>query len=348
MRRYLLCMVILTMAFILFARPALADLEFSDDSNHYAIIIPPEPEEDEEVSIFFFARLLGTSTIIGCSGIAGGISVRFYCDTVWSDFWNDYYDVLSETDDMTDAVEGCYKFAHDSGSYCDVKCIIPYYKKPMLKKNEDFEYLEHECDDSKKLIRLHSLGSLGLSEGEKVNAIQSPSDEYDIDNDNIADIFEDEDGDGIIDKNDNCPYVANEDQLDEETTCGGVMGTQPDGVGSACDNCPLHCNQDQANNDGDSMGDKCDPDDDNDGILDVNDNCKLVANPDQADGDLDGIGNACDKYTQYKMDKTPPSPEMEGGLKMEEKPDVPEKQKVRKKSIMVTPKSTGEPVVPRN
>ncbi len=44
-----------------------------------------------------------------------------------------------------------------------------------------------------------------------------------------------------------------------------------DGVLDGNDNCPLVSNFDQANNDGDSMGDACDPDDDNDGDPDATD-----------------------------------------------------------------------------
>ncbi len=72
---------------------------------------------------------------------------------------------------------------------------------------------------------------------------------------------DDDDNDGILDVNDNCPLVANANQLD-------------------------------TNNDGE--GDVCDTDDDGDGILDTIDNCPLVANADQADNDNDGIGNVCD------------------------------------------------------
>lgn len=90
------------------------------------------------------------------------------------------------------------------------------------------------------------------------------------------------------------------------TTGGGdPVDTDGDGIPDTTDNCPLNANTNQANNDGDAMGDVCDPDDDNDTIPDVEtpnegdgttgpDNCPFTANTNQADNDNDGIGDVCD------------------------------------------------------
>ncbi len=59
----------------------------------------------------------------------------------------------------------------------------------------------------------------------------------------------DTDGDGIVDSQDNCPYVYNPDQADRDG----------DGIGDACDNCPTVKNPDQKDTDGDGTGDVCDP-----------------------------------------------------------------------------------------
>jgi hypothetical protein len=110
---------------------------------------------------------------------------------------------------------------------------------------------------------------------------------------------DDADGDGIPDPKDNCPFVANRDQLDSDG----------DGVGDACDNCPNVPNKDQSDIDGDGIGDACDPDIDGDGIPNELDNCPYVANKNQeshggcgpnvgdaccADADGDGVPNAQD------------------------------------------------------
>jgi hypothetical protein len=147
----------------------------------------------------------------------------------------------------------------------------------------------------------------------------------------------DTDGDTIPDARDNCPAIANTDQLN---TDGGEKGnacdldddndgvldeqdafpldateskdTDSDTIGDNTDNCPILANTNQLNTDGDSAGDACDDlpqdasdtqdfdgdkigntadtDDDNDKTLDVNDAFPFDAT-EQADIDQDGIGD---------------------------------------------------------
>ena len=53
------------------------------------------------------------------------------------------------------------------------------------------------------------------------------------------------------------------------------MDTDGDGVLDSLDNCPLIANTDQLDTDEDGIGDVCDLDDDGDGVLDTLDNCPL-------------------------------------------------------------------------
>ena len=155
----------------------------------------------------------------------------------------------------------------------------------------------------------------------------------------------DEDGDGVGDKDDNCPNVRNGDQrntdglpdggdaCDSDMDGDGVpngsdncaqvanatQATNPctedpdgDGIPTYNDNCFDKHNPDQRNHDarfayGDAQGDACDPDDDDDGDFDDRDNCPLADNPDQTDADGDGLGYMCD------ADDTPASSSTGGG-----------------------------------
>ncbi len=111
-----------------------------------------------------------------------------------------------------------------------------------------------------------------------------------LDNYRVADV----DGDGILNPNDNCVFVANPTQTDADG----------DQVGDACDNCVNTANANQADADGDNIGDACDTctDTDSDGFGNPGfaqntcpaDNCPTVANASQTDGDADTVGDACD------------------------------------------------------
>ena len=144
---------------------------------------------------------------------------------------------------------------------------------------------------------------------------------------NVSDI----DMDGIGDSMDNCPGLANADQVDLDgdgygdlcdsdidgdlvNNSADVFPEDPsewadfdgDGIGNNADtdddNDGLEDSTDafpedsseQLDTDGDGIGNNADSDDDGDGVVDTTDNCPLTPNSDQADADGDGIGTACD------------------------------------------------------
>lgn len=110
-----------------------------------------------------------------------------------------------------------------------------------------------------------------------------------LDEPKTAPSVEDRDEDGVTDSRDNCPDVANADQLDGDG----------DRRGDACDQCPTKRNKGDRDQDG--LDDACDScllgpevDDDGDGIMDACDLCPATAIVVQRDEDGDLVGDQCD------------------------------------------------------
>ncbi len=112
-------------------------------------------------------------------------------------------------------------------------------------------------------------------------------DDLDLDGDNVENLF------------DNCVYVANADQVDDDDNGIGnacELDFDNDGYENEADNCPTIPNPTQLNTDMDELGDVCDEDDDADMVLDKFDCSPLDSLRFQlllgyGDGDADGHGD---------------------------------------------------------
>ena len=113
--------------------------------------------------------------------------------------------------------------------------------------------------------------------------------------------FIDSDGDGVADEVDNCPNIANADQLDTDLDEAGNLcdlDDDNDGIRDLDDALPLDPTE-TLDSDSDGVGDNADADDDNDGIPDTDDAFPYDAQYSQ-DDDQDGLPDSWE--AQYGLD----------------------------------------------
>jgi cysteine-rich repeat protein len=157
----------------------------------------------------------------------------------------------------------------------------------------------------------------------------------------------DTDGDGMVDKQDKCPKVAEDKDAFEDGDGCIDPDNDKDGILDVDDKCPL----DPEDKDQFEDENGCpDPDNDKDGILDVNDKCPIEFGVKEEEGcpvrDRDGDG-----YPD-KTDKCPDKPETFNGIEDEDGcPDKANKVEVTETEIKIldkvffdTAKATIKPV----
>ncbi|XP_052265940.1 uncharacterized protein LOC127868328 [Dreissena polymorpha] len=153
----------------------------------------------------------------------------------------------------------------DGDGVLDANDNCPLVSNPG-QQNSDSDTVGDACDNCVSVANSPTLGvQLDLDQNGYGDACDS-----------IGGTNKDEDGDGVLDFDDNCPNYPNGDQSDIDSDKAGDLcddDMDADTVVNGLDNCPYLSNADQTDVDGNGVGDICEEDSDGDTVVDKNDTC---------------------------------------------------------------------------